>query len=98
MGPSDGGSDHNPSSRIRSSCRAHRPSPADTIPAGRRPRPARSRRPRIRRGWLDGRFARIDARFGDLETKVDDVKSDLMKWSFVFWCRAVAAVAALAGV
>ena len=26
------------------------------------------------------------------------VKSDLMKWSFVFWCGAVTAVAALAGV
>jgi hypothetical protein len=30
--------------------------------------------------------------------KIADVKGDLMKWSFVFWCGAVASVAALAGV
>ena len=47
---------------------------------------------------LNGRFERVDARFGVLEAKIGDVKSDLMKWSFVFWCGAVAAVAALAGV
>ena len=47
---------------------------------------------------LNGRFARVDARLGELDTKIGDVKSDLMKWSFVFWCGAVAAVAALAGV
>jgi hypothetical protein len=47
---------------------------------------------------LDGRFDRVDTRFAALESKVGDVKSDLMKWSFVFWCGAVAAVAALAGV
>lgn len=33
-----------------------------------------------------------------LTGRIADVKSDLMKWSFVFWCGAVAAVAALAGV
>jgi hypothetical protein len=33
-----------------------------------------------------------------LTALIGDVKSDLMKWSFVFWCGAVAAVAALAGV
>ena len=34
----------------------------------------------------------------ELSKEISDVKSDLMKWSFVFWCGAVAAVAALAGV
>jgi hypothetical protein len=33
-----------------------------------------------------------------LAAQIADVKSDLMKWSFVFWCGAVAAIAALAGV
>jgi len=33
-----------------------------------------------------------------LSGQIADVKSDLMKWSFVFWCGAVAAIAALAGV
>ena len=33
-----------------------------------------------------------------LTGQIADVKSDLMKWSFVFWCGAVAAIAALAGV
>ena len=33
-----------------------------------------------------------------LTALIADVKSDLMKWSFVFWCGAVTAVAALAGV
>jgi hypothetical protein len=33
-----------------------------------------------------------------LGARIADVKSDLMKWSFVFWCGAVAAIAALAGV
>jgi hypothetical protein len=33
-----------------------------------------------------------------LHVRVGDVKSDLMKWSFVCWCGAVAAIAALAGV
>jgi hypothetical protein len=47
---------------------------------------------------LDERFDRIDARFAAMEGKIADVKSDLMKWSFVFWCGAVFAVAALAGV
>ena len=47
---------------------------------------------------IDGRFDKIDERFAALEGKVGDVKSDLMKWSFVFWCGAVTAVAALAGV
>ena len=33
-----------------------------------------------------------------LSTKIAEVKSDLMKWSFLFWCGAVASIAALAGI
>jgi hypothetical protein len=33
-----------------------------------------------------------------VEVRLGDVKADLMKWSFVFWVGAVAAIAALAGV
>jgi len=54
---------------------------------------------------LDARFARIDARFDHmderftaLDRRVADVKSDLMKWSFVFWCGSVTAIALLARV
>ena len=47
-------------------------------------------------------FARMDARFTQTESKLEALferrVSDLMKWSFVFWCGAVAAIAALAGV
>lgn len=62
---------------------------------------------------VDSRFERIDARFVEqqirmdsgfaslesrLEVKMERRFADLLKWSFVFWCGAVAAVAALAGV
>jgi hypothetical protein len=47
---------------------------------------------------LNVRFEKNDDRFAVLERKIANVKSDLMKWSFVFWCGAVTAVAALAGV
>ena len=47
---------------------------------------------------LDTRMEALEKRMGALEVKLGDVKSDLMKWSFVFWCGAVASVAALAGV
>ncbi|MEX2180392.1 MAG: hypothetical protein WD801_16875 [Gemmatimonadaceae bacterium] len=51
-------------------------------------------------------FARIEANLaaqterlrGDLVAQIERSKADLMKWSFVFWCGAVAAIAALAGV
>lgn len=33
-----------------------------------------------------------------LSARVEQVKSDLMKWSFLFWVGAVGAIAALAGV
>lgn len=47
---------------------------------------------------VDRRFERMEERFQSLEVKVADVKSDLVKWSFLFWCGAVASIAALAGV
>lgn len=47
---------------------------------------------------IDQRFDRLENRMVTLEVKLGDVKGDLMKWSFVFWCGAVASVAALAGV
>ena len=36
--------------------------------------------------------------FGNLRAELGSVKSDLMKWSFVFWVGAVTAIAALAGI
>jgi hypothetical protein len=42
--------------------------------------------------------ARMDVGFAGMEAKFERRISDLMKWSFVFWCGAVAAIAALAGV
>src|SRR5688572_15338135 len=33
-----------------------------------------------------------------LSERIGDVKADLMKWSFLFWVGAVAAIAMLAGV
>ena len=47
---------------------------------------------------MDQRFARVDNKLVALEVKLGDVKADLVKWSFLFWCGAVASVAALAGV
>jgi len=41
---------------------------------------------------------RQTAQFAAVRVEIEGVKSDLMKWSFVFWCGAVAAIAALAGV
>ncbi len=51
-------------------------------------------------------FARFEARLvqleativGRLEAKIEQRTADLMKWSFLFWVGAVAAIAALAGV
>ena len=40
-------------------------------------------------------FTRLEAK---VEAEVGRAKSDLMRWSFVFWVGAVAAIAALAGV
>lgn len=47
---------------------------------------------------IDQRFDRLESRIVTLESKLGDIKSDLMKWSFVFWCGAVASIAMLAGV
>lgn len=48
---------------------------------------------------MDARFAQFEATIvGRLEAKIEQRTADLMKWSFVFWVGAVAAVAALAGV
>jgi chromosome segregation ATPase len=47
---------------------------------------------------IDRRFEKGDDRFAAILEKLSDVQSNLMKWSFVFWCGAVAAIAALAGV
>jgi len=47
---------------------------------------------------IDARFERMDERFTALDRRVADVKSDLMKWSFVFWCGSVTAIALLARV
>ena len=38
------------------------------------------------------------AELGQLRGEIATVRSDLMKWSFVFWVGAVGAIAALAGV
>ena len=47
-------------------------------------------------------FAKIDERFIGLEAKLEAIIerrfATLLQWSFVFWCGAVAAIAALAGV
>ena len=47
---------------------------------------------------LENRVDSLDGKLVALDVKLGDVKADLMKWSFVFWCGAVASVAALAGV
>ena len=41
---------------------------------------------------------KMDAGFARLETLIERMRGDLMKWSFVFWVGAVAAIAMLAGV
>jgi archaellum component FlaC len=52
---------------------------------------------------VDARFEKVDLRFeqahrdfASLETRVADHFTDLFKWSFVFWCGAVGAIALLA--
>lgn len=41
---------------------------------------------------------KLSERIHQVDRHVGDAKADLMRWSFVFWVGAVAAVAALAGV
>jgi hypothetical protein len=56
---------------------------------------------------MDARFSRMDARFSEqqqemrlgfsnLEIRFERRFGDLIKWSFVFWCGAIGAVAMLA--
>lgn len=51
---------------------------------------------------LSNRIAALDEKLSErihqVELRVAESKADLMRWSFVFWVGAVAAVAALAGV
>lgn len=57
-------------------------------------------------GQFETRLGQFDARLGQLEVtivsrveaKIERRFADLLKWSFVFWCGAVASIAALAGV
>jgi hypothetical protein len=54
------------------------------------------------RHWMEARFAeqqqRMDVGFAQVETRIERRFGDLLKWSFVFWCGAIGAVAALARV
>ncbi|HET7038468.1 MAG TPA: hypothetical protein VFH97_01190 [Gemmatimonadales bacterium] len=54
------------------------------------------------RALIELTVARFEARLAQTEAnivaKVEQRTADLMKWSFVFWVGAVAAIAALAGV
>lgn len=47
---------------------------------------------------LDAMDEKLNLRLHQLELRVAESKADLIRWSFVFWVGAVAAVAALAGV
>ncbi len=48
---------------------------------------------------FEARLAQLEATIvGRLEAKIEQRTADLMKWSFLFWVGAVAAIAALAGV
>ena len=51
---------------------------------------------------LQGQIRDVDKKLDNglarLEVKIAESKADLMKWSFVFWVGAVAAIAMLAGV
>lgn len=58
------------------------------------------------RSQLQAQFAELRREMLAMETRLGarievsaaGVKSDLMKWSFLFWCGAVASIAALAGI
>lgn len=47
---------------------------------------------------MEGRFTGIEIKIAGVETLVERRSADLIKWSFVFWVGAVAAIAMLAGV
>jgi hypothetical protein len=44
----------------------------------------------------DAQFAEMRLEFANLETHFERRFGDLIKWSFVFWCGAIGAVAVLA--
>lgn len=46
----------------------------------------------------DQRFGTIEKAIADLRVELKDQHASLLKWSFVFWVGAVAAIAVLAGV
>ena len=47
---------------------------------------------------FEARLAQVEATIvGRLEAKIEQRTADLMKWSFMFWVGAVAAIAVLAG-
>ena len=45
-----------------------------------------------------GRSTQLESAIARLEIKIEQRTADLMKWSFVFWLGAVAAIAILAGI
>lgn len=47
---------------------------------------------------MEGRLTGIELKIAGVETLVERRSADLIKWSFVFWVGAVAAIAMLAGV
>jgi len=47
---------------------------------------------------MEGRLSGIEIKIAGVETLVEKRSADLIKWSFVFWVGAVAAIAMLAGV
>lgn len=40
----------------------------------------------------------VRAQIAHLETKIEQTRADVIKWSFVFWVGAVGSIALLAGV
>ena len=49
-------------------------------------------------GHIDARSTQLESAIARLEIKIEQRTADLMKWSFVFWLGAVAAIAILAGI
>lgn len=49
-------------------------------------------------GHVDARSTQLESAIARLEIKIEQRTADLMKWSFMFWLGAVAAIAILAGV
>ncbi len=49
-------------------------------------------------GHIDHRFAQLESSIAQLQIKIEQRTADLMKWSFMFWLGAVAAIAILAGI